>query len=244
MVFDGPATPRRRGISDDRKKYTEEEFALILSRAQELAQSPTAARHSSGLSLEEMKSIAAEAGLDSDLVERAARLTPTVYQETGIARILGGPIWHELDTHFPLSLNDERSAHVLSTVRAIAQQQGEGDANAAVMSWHSVGESSQMFVTASNEGSGTRVRITVDRRGGLILTSITTLMSSLAFGIMIVVLFEAIDFTPVVLGWTILGGGVAGIVATARAFWVSSTRTFRAKTAAMMDTIGRALGED
>jgi hypothetical protein len=191
-----------------------------------------------------MKAIAAEAGLDADLVEKAARLTPTVYAETGMARILGGPMWHELDSQFPVSLNEERAAHLLSTVRAIAQQQGEGDINAAGMSWHSVGEGSQMFVTANNEGSGARVRITVDRRGGLILTSITTLLSSMAFGIITVVLFEKIELASAVVGWSILGGGIAGTLAAGRAFWASSTRRFREKTAAMMDTIDRALGDN
>ena len=201
-----------------------------------------AVRHSSGLSLEEMKAIAAEAGLDSDLVEKAARLTP-VRPESPMTRILGGPVWHELDAHFPASMTEERAAHLLAGVRAIAQQQGEGDASASGMSWHSVGDGSQTFVTANNEGSGTRVRVTVDRRGGLIITSFLSFVGSVAFGVVTVLVFEAMDFAAVATGWAILGGGIAAILAAGRAYWVSSTQRFREKTAALMDMIDRSLGE-
>ena len=55
-------------MSDDKKTYTDEEFALVLQEAAELA------RKSDGeLSLDDMKAIAEEAGLDPALIERAAR---------------------------------------------------------------------------------------------------------------------------------------------------------------------------
>ena len=55
-------------MSDD-QKYSEEEFALILRKAAELQASPKAVQRTGGMSLEEMKSIAQEAGIDPALVE-------------------------------------------------------------------------------------------------------------------------------------------------------------------------------
>ena len=161
---------RGRGfiISKDKKAYTDREFALILSKASELASSSDSAEHpSGGFSLEEMKAIAVEAGLDPVLIERAARLVAVGSSESRLERVLGGPLKHRLDAHFATKLTEERTAHLLSVVRAAVEKQGEGEANLAGMSWNSVGEGSQIFVTAHAEGEGTRVRVTVDRGGSL-----------------------------------------------------------------------------
>ena len=64
-------------MADDQRVYSDEEFALILRKAAELAsrgESPAASQ--AGLTLTEMKSAAAQASLDPALVERAMR-TPT-----------------------------------------------------------------------------------------------------------------------------------------------------------------------
>lgn len=55
-------------MTDDHRVYSDEEFALVVRKAAELAsrtESPAAA--SAGLTLADMKSAAAHAGLDPDL---------------------------------------------------------------------------------------------------------------------------------------------------------------------------------
>ena len=80
-------------MSESTREFTDREFALILSKAAELARSSGAAeRPAAGFSLEEMKAIAAEAGLDPVLVERAARLIPSDSSGSRIERMLGGPV--------------------------------------------------------------------------------------------------------------------------------------------------------
>ena len=77
----------RLNISEDRRSYTDQEFAVILSKASELAgTSDTADFHQGGHSLAEMKAIAAELGLDPVLIERAARLMP---MGSSVSRWLG-----------------------------------------------------------------------------------------------------------------------------------------------------------
>ena len=143
----------RSRISEDNKTYSDQEFALILSKASELARSSDSAGHpSAGFSLEEMKAVAVEVGLDPVLVERAARLMPVSAGESRLERVLGGPLKYRLDAHFATKLTEERAAHLLSAVRAAVEQQGEGEASSSGMSWNSVGEGSQMFVTAHTEG--------------------------------------------------------------------------------------------
>jgi hypothetical protein len=62
-------------VPDDQRVYSDEEFALILRKATELAsRAEPPVPSSAGLTLTEMKAVAAQVGLDPALVERAARL--------------------------------------------------------------------------------------------------------------------------------------------------------------------------
>lgn len=190
-----------------------------------------------------MKAIAVEVGLDPVLIERAARLMPVGSSESGLDRVLGGPLKHRLDAHFTTKLTEERTAHLLSAIRAAVEKQGEGEANASGMSWNSVGEGSQIFVTAHAEGEGTRVRVTVDRHGGLILTAAFSVSGALAVGIIGVVVGASGVEQSFLFGATVIGGGVAGILALARGAWASTSREIREKVDTLMDTASRSLEE-
>jgi hypothetical protein len=80
-------------MSDDQRIYSDEEFALILRQAAELgsrAKPPGATP--AGLTLAEMKAIAAQVGFDPALVERAARTLVTSATGSVFERLIGGPL--------------------------------------------------------------------------------------------------------------------------------------------------------
>lgn len=206
--------------------------------------SDAAVHHQDGVSLAEMKAIAEELGMDPVLIERAAILVPADSSESGLERVLGGPVKHRLDAYFATKLTEERAAHLLSAVRAAAEQQGEGDANASGMSWHSVGDGSQVLVNAHTEGEGTRVRVMMDRRGGLAIIGTFSLLGALSVGIVTLVGLEALDVGSYVVGWTIFGSAVAGVLATGRAVWASNTRKIRDHLSTLMVTVSRSLEDD
>lgn len=191
-----------------------------------------------------MKAIAEELGMDPVLIERAAILVPADSSESGLERVLGGPVKHRLDAYFATKLTEERAAHLLSAVRAAAEQQGEGDANASGMSWHSVGDGSQVLVNAHTEGEGTRVRVMMDRRGGLAIIGTFSLLGALSVGIVTLVGLEVLDVGSYVVGWTIFGSAVAGVLATGRAVWASNTRKIRDHLSTLMVTVSRSLEDD
>ncbi len=235
-----PHRESRSNISDDRKAYTDREFALILSKASELARSSDVAeRLPAGFSLAEMKVIAAEAGLDPVLIERAARLMPAGSSESRLQRVLGGPLKHRLDAHFETKLTEETKAHLLSAVRAAVEMQGRGEAYASGMSWNSVGEGSQVFVTAHAEGEGTRVRVAVHRGGDLALTATLSLMVAVIGPVVATVL----DPESAAVSAAIIGGAVAGSLGLGRAMWASTARGIREKVDTLMDTVSRSLAE-
>lgn len=200
-------------------------------------------RPPAGFSLGEMKAIAAEAGLDPVLVERAARLIPLDSRVSLLERVLGGPVKYRLDAHFSANLTDHRTAHLLSAVRASVEQQGEGQADSSGMSWHSVGEGSQILVTAHAEGEGTRVRVVADRRGAFAITGTFTLLGALAVAIAVLAAGEIGALESGGVGLSLLAGGITGTLALGRAVWASTARRIRAKVDGLMDMVGRSLGE-
>lgn len=196
-----------------------------------------------GFSLEEMKAIAAEVGLDPVLVERAARLTPADASQSRFARVLGGPVKYRFGGHFETKLTDETAAHLLAVVRAAAEQQGEGEASASGVSWHSVGEGSQLLVSAHAEGEGTRVRIVADRRASLAIHVTFSTLGALAVGIVILVGGEVAEVQSLSLGLAMMGGGAASVFALGRAVWKSTSRGIRERALALMEVVGRSLDD-
>lgn len=91
-------------MSDDQRIYSDEDFALILRKAAELAsQAEAPAFSSAGLTLTEMKAAAAQVGFDPGLVERAARLMAAGATESPLERLIGGPLRHDQEARFPSS---------------------------------------------------------------------------------------------------------------------------------------------
>ena len=125
-------------MADDQRVYSEEEFALILRTAAELASRAEKPGFSSnGLTLTEMKSAAAQAGLDPALVERAARLLGTGSTASPLERLAGGPLRHEHDAQFPSKLDEDSAARLLSAVRINTHfhSSNPGHSSSAGMTW-------------------------------------------------------------------------------------------------------------
>ena len=229
-------------IREDGKTYTDQEFALILTKASEMARTSDAGpRSSQGLSLHEMKAIAEEVGLDPSLVERAARQFPMEAGQSRLERILGGPVKYSLETHFDRALSEEDSARLLSAVRAAVEQRGEGQADSSGMSWRSVGDRSQLIVTAHTDGDRTRVRYFIDRGGALVAVGKFTLLGTIAAGLPMTVAYGVLGLHSQAVGWSALAGVVLGGLTLGRTVWASTTRTFRGRIDGLMDAVNRSL---
>src|SRR5687768_5088687 len=108
-------------MSDDQRVYSDEQFALILRKAAELASgAQPSAPSQSGLTLTEMKAAASQVGFDPALVERAARLLAVGAAASPLERLIGGPLRHEHEARFPIKLDEHRAALLLSAVRISA----------------------------------------------------------------------------------------------------------------------------
>jgi hypothetical protein len=230
-------------VSGDRRVYNDEEFALILRKATELASGAESRVPSSGgLTLTEIKAAAAQVGLDPAVVERAARLLAVTPTASPLERLIGGPFRHDHEARFPVKLDENLAARLLSAVRITAGQSGsyDGHSSSMGMTWHDGGEMEALNVTARPEEDGTSVSVVIDRRGTLV-----TVAGVSGLAMFFVVLFAGFALYPEApaLGY---GGFVAGIgtaLAAARGYWASSTTKVRERMSAVMDAIGRTLEE-
>jgi hypothetical protein len=220
-------------VSKDERTYTDDEFARIFEKAAELAGSPRSiSRIENGLTMEEIKSIAAEAGLDPDLVGRAVRLVSHERRPSLVQRIIGGPFRVRRDFSLLGELTDERAQRLLTSARSAMQTRGEGDGDAAGVSW-STKEFSHVFVSAYGEGAETRVQVAVDNRPALLIPII------LGTAGLVAVLYAAIAAGDNGFGnpYFILFGGW---VITAAWVW-SALRGIARKTRATFESVVEAL---
>ncbi len=229
-------------MSDDQRVYSDEEFALVLRRAAELANrtGPRAAP-ATGLTLAEMKAAAAQAGFDPALVERAAWMLAASAPPSALERLLGGPVRHEHRIRFPIELDENCAARLLSAVRiraGVAGSQDVGHSSSMGMTWHDGGEVEPLSITARPEEHGTAVSVALDRRGTL---GVVTAVSGLAIFFAALFSGSTLYAEAPALG---LGGFIAGLggtLAAARGYWVSTTRKVRERIGEAMETVGETL---
>jgi hypothetical protein len=231
-------------MPDDQRVYSDEEFALILRDAAELAsRGETSGTSSAGLTLTEMQAIAAQVGLDPALVERAAHRRIATVTTSPFERVMGGPLRHEYSTRFPVMLTEEAATRLLSGVRisaGVAGTQDVGHAGPMGMTWHDGGELEALRITARPDGDSTVLTLSLDRRGTLGVVAITTGIAGL-----FAVLFAGSALYPEshALGYAGFVLGVGGVLAGARRFWSSSTKKAQHRFGAVMDSIGQLLAQ-
>jgi hypothetical protein len=218
----------------DAKRYTEREFSLILSKAAELAgSSNSVGRIEDGLTLKEITSIAAEAGLDAASIARAARLIPDEGHASVLHRVMGGALRVQRGLDLPGELTNERAQRILNSARRAMQTHGIGDADTSGVSWTS--RDGHVFVSAHGEAAETRVQVTVDHRARLIVPIllggvglVATLYTAVAAG-------DSGFANP----YLVLAGGW-GI--TAALVW-SAVRRITRKTRTTLERLIEAIGE-
>lgn len=222
------------------KRYSEEEFALILRKASEIqmARGTQPGRTGAGgFTLAEIRSIASEAGIDPEAVTRAASLLGTFQWEErpGLAEsILGGPSKYHLDCEVPGALPPEEMSRILEQIRRAAEHQGEASEVLGGVEWKTVGEVSAINVNISPRGDSTSIQIVGDRSGaGAII--FTFPMAGAA--IMIGVLGATFEPTSVAGIVSLIAGALGGGFMTARTLWATTSRKFRNRLAHLMDTV-------
>jgi len=228
--------------NDDSKKrrYSEEEFALILRKASEIQESPKGGARrgpGAGLTLEEIQSTATEAGMDAQAVSRAAALLGTLEWEekSGLATaIFGGPGKYHLDFEVPGRLPPEEMGRILELIRRSAEHQGEASEVLGGVEWKTVGELSAINVNISPRGESTSIQIVGDRSGA---GAVTFTFPMAGAAILVGALGAAFEPTSAVGIVSLVGGILGSGFLFARTMWVASGTRFHRKLSRLMDTL-------
>lgn len=141
-------------MSDEERRYDDREVGEILRKAMQ-AEPAKALQRRDGLSLAELKSIAAEVGIDPERVERAAH---TLVRSHGSRAnpILGGPTHIELEARVPGEIGPSQTPEVLAVVRRATGHQGQVSEVHGTLEWTANTDMGSRLVTVSHgEGHST-----------------------------------------------------------------------------------------
>lgn len=220
------------------RRYGEKESALILRRAVAL-QEARGRGAGTGLSLDELRQIALEVGVDPAYVTEAAR--GVAEARSGLARFLGGPVQFQyLSTH-TADVGDARDQAIIDEIRRVVGRHGVFRRTADSLEWKAQDAFGGTFVTVSRVDDETRVRVIGIRNeaamtvfslaGGLGLAAGAILLKTTWLG-------DGLLIIPSITGLALATWG------TARAIWsrISSgwSRRLRETRDAVSDLLSRS----
>jgi hypothetical protein len=232
--------------NDDRKKrrYSEEEFALILRKASEIQLSSGSQPEglgTGGLTLEEIRSIAREAGIDPEAVTRAASILGALdwEEKKGLAAaIFGGPSTFHLDCEIPGRVSPEDMGRILEQIRRATGHQGDASEGLWGFEWKTVGEVSAINVNISPRGDSTSVQVVGDRSSAGALTFVFPIMAAAILVGALGATFEPTSAAGII---SLITGTLGAGFLTARTLFASGTKKFRKRLTHLMDTVSRSV---
>lgn len=152
----------------DERRFTDEEIRKILKKAVERAPSRSLVKRD-GLSLAELKSIAAEVGIDSERLEDAARAV-TFGEGNPPNRFFGGPTVMDFERRVEGEFDPKDTPELLSLIRRIMGTQGEVDEIHGSLEWRAKGDSGERYVTLSPRDGTTTIRSSANLTNAAVLT--------------------------------------------------------------------------
>jgi hypothetical protein len=222
--------------SDEERRYSDEEFALILRLASETPAGPDPGPPQPGLTLAEIREIAGEVGIDPGRVSKAAALLPSETDPT-LVRVLGGRPRHRLQLAVPCRVPPGELRRVMDVARRAMDTQGEAREVLGALEWKgSTGTATVTVSIVPGEGE-TTLEASTDRT-----ESLAGLYGGVSLGVTMVI--------AVTLGKLVFGETDAGIAAAflsglppgillARTLWKRSTRKWRERLIHLMDAMVR-----
>ena len=227
--------------------YSDDEFALILQRAAELqdradgaaARLPDSADRASttdGLSLEAVRDIAQEVGLEPRFVDQAAASLALDPATKGL-KLLGGPRSHHVSDTFARTLTAAQQVELLDVIRGAVRHSGEVREVMGSLEWRTVGRMSQTTVTINSDDDSVAVRVFNDLSGIAVLTWVPAIVIGLGVGGIVVDTLQPSLLVTV----SILGVAAAVGAGVARTIWSATTGFFRGRTERLRDEIARHL---
>lgn len=145
------------------RRYSDEEVRKLLERATELQRTEPSRTDPSGLTLDELESIAREAGIDVDAVRRAAMELDTGVQPAPrwTRRLMGEPAQVILERALPGEASREALEELVPLIQSVAEVVGRVTVAGRTLTWQARDPTSlrDLNVVVSVRSGETRVRV-------------------------------------------------------------------------------------
>lgn len=237
-------------VSDrDEARYSDEEFSFIVQKAAELQDQPSGVLgHPSqrtseevsaeGLTIEEVREIASEVGLEPRFIDQAAMVLADdlAVEAPGL---FGGALTQEAQGTVQHLLTDTERIELLELVRGKANPRGKVQEMSGSLEWQSVGRITRTTVSINSASESVTLRVHGDASGLAALTWLGSIGVGLAAG---AGLLGALQPDSVFVAASMVGaGGVLGAGA-ARTIWSATTRSLRRRVQRIRDELVQSLG--
>ncbi|GEM_PF-1274557 len=231
-------------------RYSTEELQLIVERAAALQhqsdaigspvqRDPNWLPTDEGMTLQSVKEIAAEVGLEPQFVEDAVRaLRHETRHASSRSSILGSPIRYATSATFSGRATDAVRSELIDLLRHDSGHEGEVHEVLNAVEYSTVGRVTKTTVSIGASDAATEVQVRVDASGLAALTGLGAIGGGLLSGIaMLAVADPATAFGTVSI---LAAGGALGLGA-ARAAWSRIGRSLQARGEGLRDEVGRSL---
>lgn len=197
--------------TQSRRLFNEKDVGVILKRASEMQEATASTRF--GLSLDELKQVAADAGIDPRHIEAAiSEMDHHLPEETNF---WGGPLWVAREVIVEGTIDEIAWEEIVSESRRYFKDTGEVREWSSSREWaHSGKNNVQAHVTATSRGGRTRIQLFWHEPTLAVAAYIPLLVLSLMY---LPIVFEALALTGFVAG-AVYFSGVALLAFIAR--WV------------------------
>ena len=138
------------------RRFSDAELREIIQKAVEVSSRSTSLTRQEGHSLEDLKAIGAEVGIDPARLEEAARMV-VAQGGTGRRHLFGGPIHLHMDRSVPGEIEPDQYAAALALIRRELGVQGEASEIHGSLEWRMASERGERHVSITSRDGETRI---------------------------------------------------------------------------------------
>jgi hypothetical protein len=150
------------------RRYSDKEVRKLLERAAELQENEAVAPGATGMTLQQLESVALEAGIDPAALRRAAE-EMEVAPRPGIGKALAGaPMSAVIERTLPFEVSSDALESLIPLIQARSETSGQGGIAGSTLTWRatSQGSARDLQILVASRNGETRIRIE-DRHGQL-----------------------------------------------------------------------------
>ena len=222
------------------RRYSEQEFALVLQMASEEPDAPEEEKTQAlapvreGLTLAQIQEIAAEVGIDPDRVSRAAALLPRERESRAI-RLIGGHPVVSIETVVEREASETDLRRIAEAVRREVGATGKAQEVLGALEWRGNTTTTIVSASATPRDGSTVLQVSADSTGALL-----TIIGAAGLPTLGVV---ALTLGKLVFGETdagiVLGllSGLPPAAVVSRSLWKRTTKSWRERLLKIMDAM-------